>query len=107
MDCLNLGSSSFSSSFSFLLFVLLFLLLALLLLALLLLMMMMMMTSQPCSMEEGEESQVLARPDPRLQATLDSELEVDPMEDEQTWPTPEELQDAEGRLGSTAPVLLL
>ncbi|XP_076468827.1 pre-rRNA-processing protein TSR1 homolog [Babylonia areolata] len=47
------------------------------------------------SMEQEEDSKVLARPDPRYQMGLDCEVEVDPMAEEQTWPTEEELADAE------------
>lgn len=36
------------------------------------------------------------RPDTGKQASLDSEVVPDPMEGEQTWPTEEELDDAEG-----------
>ena len=39
---------------------------------------------------------LLARADPAFQESLQSEVEPDPMEGEQTWPTDEELKQAEG-----------
>jgi len=41
------------------------------------------------------ESRVLGVADPELQTSLQSEVEPDPMEGEQTWPTEEELAEAE------------
>eukprot|EP00918_Siedleckia_nematoides_P035139 GHVU01076365.1.p1 GENE.GHVU01076365.1~~GHVU01076365.1.p1 ORF type:complete len:729 (-),score=121.62 GHVU01076365.1:308-2302(-) len=50
-------------------------------------------------MEEEESGvRMLAKADPALQASLQSEVEVDPMEGEQTWPTEEELAAAEEEL---------
>ena len=51
--------------------------------------------------EEGDAAmeqdvQVVARADPALQESLQSEVVPDPMEGEQTWPTDEELRQAEG-----------
>ena len=46
-----------------------------------------------CNMEEDEE--VLDVPDPMLQENLQSEVTPDPMDGEQTWPTEEELMEAE------------
>lgn len=34
---------------------------------------------------------IMGEPDPKLQESLDAENEPDPMDAEQTWPTPEEL----------------
>ena len=47
-------------------------------------------------MDVDEASRVLARPDPTKQISLESEVEVDTMQDEQTWPTAEELDEADG-----------
>ncbi|KAK7102522.1 pre-rRNA-processing protein TSR1 homolog [Littorina saxatilis] len=47
------------------------------------------------SMETEEEVRVLAKPDPEKQLSLVCEAEVDPMQDEQTWPTAEELAEAD------------
>ena len=44
----------------------------------------------------GDGSAVLERCSPELQASLDSEAVVDPMNAEQTWPTEDELKMAEG-----------
>ena len=44
-----------------------------------------------------EEVKVLARPDPATLTSLEAEAPVDPMEDEQTWPTAEELAEADGQ----------
>ena len=46
------------------------------------------------SMEEG--SRLLEVADPHSQESLQSEAVPDPMEGEQTWPTEEELAEAEG-----------
>ena len=43
-----------------------------------------------------EDIKLLARADPAFQESLQSEVEPDPMEGEQTWPTDEELREAEG-----------
>ena len=43
-----------------------------------------------------EDMKLLARADPAFQESLQSEVEPDPMEGEQTWPTDEELRQAEG-----------
>lgn len=43
-----------------------------------------------------EDLKLLARADPAFQQSLQSEVELDPMEGEQTWPTDEELRQAEG-----------
>ena len=44
----------------------------------------------------GGENGVLERCNPELQESLDSEVVVDPMDAEQTWPTADELRMAEG-----------
>lgn len=46
--------------------------------------------------EMEEDVKVLMKADPNKQASLQSEVVPDPMEGEQTWPTEEELQEAEG-----------
>lgn len=51
--------------------------------------------------EEGttsmdEDIKLIARADIAFQESLQSEVEPDPMEGEQTWPTDEELREAEG-----------
>jgi len=46
-------------------------------------------------MTAANESKVLGVADPQLQTSLQSEVEPDPMEGEQTWPTEEELAEAE------------
>lgn len=51
--------------------------------------------------EEGttsmdEDIELIARADIAFQESLQSEVEPDPMEGEQTWPTDEELREAEG-----------
>ena len=43
-----------------------------------------------------EDMKLLAQADPAFQESLQSEVEPDPMEGEQTWPTDEELRQAEG-----------
>ena len=43
-----------------------------------------------------EDVKVLARAHPSLQQSLQSEVEPDAMDGEQTWPTEEELRQAEG-----------
>ncbi|KFP26410.1 Pre-rRNA-processing protein TSR1, partial [Colius striatus] len=45
-----------------------------------------------------EDVKVLMKPDPTKQESLQSEVVPDPMEGEQTWPTEEELQEAEASL---------
>lgn len=44
-----------------------------------------------------EVIKVLMKADPRRQESLQSEVIPDPMEGEQTWPTEEELKEAEGQ----------
>lgn len=44
------------------------------------------------------DAQVLAVPNPERQDSLESENTPDPFSSEQTWPTQEELQEAEGNL---------
>ncbi len=41
---------------------------------------------------------VLMKADPEKREHLQAEAEVDPMDGEQTWPTEEELEEAEGTL---------
>ena len=43
-----------------------------------------------------EDLKLLARADPAYQESLQSEVEPDPMEGEQTWPTDDELRQSEG-----------
>ena len=43
-----------------------------------------------------EDIKVLCRADPAKQESLQAEVIPDPMEGEQTWPTEEELAEAEG-----------
>ena len=43
-----------------------------------------------------EDIKLIARADTTFQESLQSEVEPDPMEGEQTWPTDEELREAEG-----------
>lgn len=45
--------------------------------------------------EMDEDIKIIATADPAKQASLISEAEVDPMEGEQTWPTDEELKEAD------------
>ncbi|XP_064606334.1 pre-rRNA-processing protein TSR1 homolog [Liolophura sinensis] len=54
---------------------------------------------------EEEDEKVLARADPNRQESLQSEVVPDPMEGEQTWPTPEEMADAEVAAESKAKVV--
>ncbi|XP_048413462.1 pre-rRNA-processing protein TSR1 homolog [Stegostoma tigrinum] len=56
-----------------------------------------MTMSDPCA-EMEEDLKVLMKADPRKQESLESEVVPDPMEGEQTWPTDEELQEAEDTL---------
>ncbi|XP_078404437.1 pre-rRNA-processing protein TSR1 homolog [Cetorhinus maximus] len=51
----------------------------------------------PCA-EMEEDLKVLMKADSRKQESLESEVVPDPMEGEQTWPTDEELQEAEDAL---------
>lgn len=44
-----------------------------------------------------EDVKVLMKADPSRQELLQSEVVPDPMEGEQTWPTEEELKEAEGQ----------
>ena len=46
---------------------------------------------------EDSTPRLLEKADPAKQESLDSENVPDPMEGEQTWPTEEELAEAEGR----------
>lgn len=46
---------------------------------------------------EDAPVRVLMKADPARQESLRAEAEVDPMDGEQTWPTEDELHDAEGR----------
>ncbi|NXF94118.1 TSR1 protein, partial [Eubucco bourcierii] len=48
--------------------------------------------------EMEEDTKVLMKADPKKQESLQSEVVPDPMEGEQTWPTEEELQEAEASL---------
>ena len=43
----------------------------------------------------SEQAKLLQKVDPEKQVSLVSEAEVDPMDAEQTWPTEEELEQAE------------
>lgn len=44
-----------------------------------------------------EDLKVLMKADPDKQETLQTEVTPDPMEGEQTWPTEEELEEANGQ----------
>ena len=46
----------------------------------------------------GSTARQSERPTPRMQESLESEVIPDPMEGEQTWPTEDELAQAEGIL---------
>lgn len=46
------------------------------------------------------ETKVLEVADPKLQESLVSEAVPDPMNNEQTWPTEDELKEADGRYNS-------
>ncbi|XP_077336712.1 pre-rRNA-processing protein TSR1 homolog isoform X1 [Lithobates pipiens] len=52
----------------------------------------------PNNTEMEEDVKVLMKADPSAQESLQSEVVPDPMEGEQTWPTDEELRDAEDAL---------
>ena len=54
--------------------------------------------------ESDDDVRVLARVDASRQVSLQAEAEVDPMEGEQTWPTPDELAEADGE---TEPMIFL
>ncbi|KAM9321008.1 pre-rRNA-processing protein TSR1 homolog [Gastrophryne carolinensis] len=55
-----------------------------------------MTQEEACNSADMEEDvKVLMKADPAAQASLQSEVVPDPMEGEQTWPTEEELQEAE------------
>uniref|UniRef100_A0A8D0GIX9 Pre-rRNA-processing protein TSR1 homolog n=1 Tax=Sphenodon punctatus TaxID=8508 RepID=A0A8D0GIX9_SPHPU len=54
---------------------------------------------------EMEEEKVLMKADPRRQESLQSEVMPDPMEGEQTWPTEEELKEAEEALKQSRKVV--
>ncbi|XP_056414698.1 pre-rRNA-processing protein TSR1 homolog isoform X2 [Hyla sarda] len=57
------------------------------------------MADEPANCAEMEEDvKVLMKADPSLQESLQSEVVPDPMEGEQTWPTEEELKEAEDSL---------
>ncbi len=45
-----------------------------------------------------QEGIVLETANPTVQQSLQSEVELDPMAGEQTWPTKEELKEAEGNI---------
>lgn len=53
-----------------------------------------------CSLKDGDEKEapvrVLMKADPSSRESLQAEAEVDPMEGEQTWPTEQDLLEAEG-----------
>lgn len=49
--------------------------------------------------EDSEDVRVLEQADPALQESLQSENVPGEMEGEQTWPTEEEMEEAEGQLG--------
>lgn len=53
-------------------------------------------SSQSTDMNEDSAVHVLETADPARQMPLESEADVDPMEGEQTWPTEQEIKDAEG-----------
>ncbi len=55
---------------------------------------------QDVEMEESE-TRVLEVADPHKQTSLQAENELDPMEGEQTWPTEEELAQAQGTVDLT------
>lgn len=44
----------------------------------------------------NEAPQIVGRADPAKQTSLQAEVNIDPMEGEQTWPTAEEMQAAAG-----------
>ena len=52
---------------------------------------------------DGAAVRVLMKAQPAKRESLQAEAEVDPMDGEQTWPTEEELQEAEGK-GQTSSV---
>ncbi|PIO23702.1 hypothetical protein AB205_0197490 [Aquarana catesbeiana] len=52
-------------------------------------------SDDPNNTEMEEDVKVLMKADPNVQESLQSEVVPDPMEGEQTWPTDEELRDAE------------
>ncbi|KAJ3114173.1 hypothetical protein HDU96_002439 [Phlyctochytrium bullatum] len=52
----------------------------------------------PTGRHNEDSGETLHEPDPELQDSLISELEPDPLNAEQTWPTEEELADAEQRV---------
>lgn len=56
-------------------------------------------TDAAADMEEGLK--VLMKADPDQQETLQTEVIPDPMEGEQTWPTEEELDEANGQWQQT------
>ncbi|XP_060703903.1 pre-rRNA-processing protein TSR1 homolog isoform X2 [Hemiscyllium ocellatum] len=58
----------------------------------------------PCA-EMEEDLKVLMKADSRKQESLESEVVPDPMEGEQTWPTDEELQEAEDTLNSSRKIV--
>ncbi|XP_035677790.1 pre-rRNA-processing protein TSR1 homolog [Branchiostoma floridae] len=55
-------------------------------------------TESPSSTCMEQDVQVLARADPSRQESLQAEVVPDPMEGEQTWPTEEEIREAEAAL---------
>eukprot|EP00062_Callorhinchus_milii_P011632 gi/632957798/ref/XP_007894681.1/ PREDICTED: pre-rRNA-processing protein TSR1 homolog [Callorhinchus milii] len=57
------------------------------------------------SAEMEEDVKVLMKADPSKQESLESEVVPDPMEGEQTWPTEEELQEAEEAIKETKKIV--
>lgn len=53
--------------------------------------------SSGAAAEMEEEVKVLSKADPAKQESLQAEVVPDPMEGEQTWPSEEELREAEGQ----------
>lgn len=49
-------------------------------------------------MNDESNVKILDKADPLKQTSLEAEMIPDPMEGEQTWPTPEEMVAAEGQL---------
>ena len=53
-----------------------------------------------------EDVRVVDKANPAFQESLQAEVEPDPMEGEQTWPTEDELQEAEGKVCSPSSTLV-